>query len=722
MNPKDTKRILSGLVRIHHVMGDGHVPLQAFQDEKELLIHVCREVASSQDIALIFPDFSLSDGIETVMNLVSLQSRVRIRKIHLSNHWWTRDCGVLLGFYKHSPCKLSPVKGGKYRLSSPVHGDFIIDKSCEALSVDAWAFTKPLPNHSLSAREIFRFVLHPVRKALAATALLQTIMLILMMMLPVTMGYLFDNLNTLSGTGFITQLGIALLVNAVIYTILSLNQALLLLHLRFKVQATLEPAMWDRILKLSSNFFRRYQSGEIAFKASAMGTIQEMLTQSAILSIFSAVLSTLSLILMFYYDPLLAVMALGGFVLSLILLYILNRKLLLHVRVVYKFLSKQAGMVFQSVTGIIKYKVSASEFRAFNQWADYFSNMLHAKIKAGSVHILIHIINESLLLVMTLIIFVTYYFQAHPGSTGDFVAFNAAFTQFFTALLGLSFFISSLIEVIPIFEQSMVIFQSETEPGDAVVRRIELEGDIVIKNLSFRYDESQAPILKNISMHIAPGEAIGITGASGCGKSTLFRLLLGLEKPSSGKILYDGLDMELINLSMLRQQVGVVSQKSTLVPGTILENIIGSDPSLTRKDAWDIIYTLGLEQMLKAFPMEMDTFINEGMQSFSGGEVQRIILARALVKKPKILFLDEATSALDSSNQAKIQDYLRTQRITQLIIAHRLSTLRYTDKIFVLQGGDIIQQGSFDTLVKTPGYFAELARLQFLSPDADAPL
>jgi len=232
--------------------------------------------------------------------------------------------------------------------------------------------------------------------------------------------------------------------------------------------------------------------------------------------------------------------------------------------------------------------------------------------------------------------------------------------------------------------------------------------------VTFAYEPLERFLFKNISIRINPGQCIALVGPSGSGKSSLFRLMLGLEKPQEGEILYDGINLKNLKISSIRRQVGAVMQNSALMPGTILSNIIGNSTQLTRRDAWEIVEKVGLANFIKLLPMQMDTLISEGPITLSGGEAQRLILARALAQHPKILFLDEATSALDNTTQAVIQHYLKEIQATQIIAAHRLSTIEHADMIYVLDKGGIVQEGDFKSLMAEPGLFSDMARRQLV--------
>jgi ABC-type bacteriocin/lantibiotic exporter with double-glycine peptidase domain len=298
-------------------------------------------------------------------------------------------------------------------------------------------------------------------------------------------------------------------------------------------------------------------------------------------------------------------------------------------------------------------------------------------------------------------------------SFGDFVAFNAAYTLFFVLLLKMAAEWGDIVRILPLWKKARQIFTAKIEQESAQSDPGELTGDIVIKHIVFRYQAFDQPLFKDLSLAIKPGEFIAIVGPSGSGKSTLFRLMLGFEEAEAGEIYYNGINLRTLKLSALRKQVGVVIQNSTLIPGTIFANIAGNSAKMTRSEAWEIADKVGLADFIKYLPMQMDTLISEGPITLSGGEAQRLILARALAQKPKILILDEATSALDNTTQAVVHNYLKQLQATQIIAAHRLSTIVNADRILVLEKGAIVQTGSFTDLISQPGLFAQMAKRQF---------
>ena len=219
-------------------------------------------------------------------------------------------------------------------------------------------------------------------------------------------------------------------------------------------------------------------------------------------------------------------------------------------------------------------------------------------------------------------------------------------------------------------------------------------------------------VLEDVSISAKPGEFVAIVGESGAGKTTLLRLLLGLEKPDSGAVYYDGRDLAQLDFSFARRQMGVVMQDSPLRPGSVLDNIIGTDSNLTEDDAWRALEQVGVAEEIRAMPMRLHTSVSENSANFSGGQSQRIRMAAALVYKPRIILLDEPTSWLDTKNQALAMKGIEESTSTRFVIAHRLSTIRKADRIHVLHQGRLVQTGSYEELLATEGKFRELALRQ----------
>jgi ABC-type bacteriocin/lantibiotic exporter with double-glycine peptidase domain len=244
-----------------------------------------------------------------------------------------------------------------------------------------------------------------------------------------------------------------------------------------------------------------------------------------------------------------------------------------------------------------------------------------------------------------------------------------------------------------------------------------LAGTIELSHVTFGYDPDSKPLFEDFNLVIPARQYVAIVGKSGCGKSTLVRLLLGFEKPEKGAVYYDGKDLQTLDLKSLRRNIGTVMQDGKLFSGNIYSNITISAPWLSMDDAWEAAELSGIAEDIRRMPMQMHTVISEGSGGISGGQRQRLLIARAVAPKPRILMFDEATSALDNITQKQVSDALERLRCTRIVIAHRLSTIRQCDRILVLDHGRIIEDGTYEQLIEKGGFFSELVSRQRVDTD-----
>jgi ATP-binding cassette subfamily C protein len=298
-------------------------------------------------------------------------------------------------------------------------------------------------------------------------------------------------------------------------------------------------------------------------------------------------------------------------------------------------------------------------------------------------------------------------------SLGAFLAFNVAFAQVLASAILFSSVIGSAVEIVPLCERARPILETAPEVTEAKAIPAGLRGDIEISHVSFRYQPDGPLILDDVTLHARPGEFVAIVGPSGAGKSTIVRLLLGFESPASGPIYYDHEDLARLDCQAVRRQVGVVLQDGKLMTGDLFSNIVGAS-TLTLDDAWDAARLAGLDEDIRQMPMGMQTVVSEGGSTLSGGQRQRLMIARAVVGRPAILLFDEATAALDNETQATVSRSLEGLKATRVVVAHRLSTVRQADRIYVMEAGKVVQQGNYDELMAQGGLFAELVRRQLV--------
>ncbi len=480
-----------------------------------------------------------------------------------------------------------------------------------------------------------------------------------------------------------------------------------------RIGNAVQMALVHRLLFLPAIFFRRYTAADLSNRLLGVGMIFRLFngsTQAAVLGWFFGLSS---LICLLFIDTTLACAALLLVVLEVTLIVGLSRLRLKLEQQKYLLQGKLASRIFQLLNGIAKLRASGAEKRAFTLWAKDFTRQKALDYQARQLSNTIAVIESSYPVVASMLLFAVTALFLPKLSTGDFVFFNTAFAQFLASTSAMFTALALLIPVIPLYQRAKPILEAVPELSETRKTPGTLTGAIEISHVTFRYTPDGPIVLNDLSIRIKPGQFIAFVGPSGSGKSTIYRLLLGFEQPEYGAIYYDGQDLSGLDIGAVRQQLGVVLQNGKLMPGDIFTNIVGSAP-LTLDDAWKAAQMAGLADDIKAMPMGMHTMIAEGASTFSGGQKQRLMIARAIVNKPSILLFDEATSALDNRTQAMISEGIEKLNATRIVIAHRLSTIVKADQIFVIDAGQVVESGNYEELMAMDGVFALLAKRQIL--------
>lgn len=684
-------------------------------NEYGLLFATCEIVARLKKIKLIRPPISAESGnLLEYIEKVAEATDIRLRKVALPDQWWKKDSGPLLGFYQNHPCALLPKKTGGYQLVDLQKGRRITVSAqvIPQLSAYAYYFYTPLPANIRKLQDLLSYSLSQVKNDFWIFLTVQVLISLFTLAVPIALGYLFNVIIPNIDFRLLWQVIVLLFINTWLITLFSITQTAALMRLRFKLEAITTPAIWDRILKFPLRFFRRFSAGDLIFRARIITDVQNTVTQSALLSIANSFTAILTLLLLFYYSPGLALIAVGLTLLIVTATLLINYRQLLFMRRLYYHFGQFIGFVFELISGISKIRVTNATLRVFTLWADRLAKRSRAELGMKSYRLRLEVLIAFMTVLNPLILYGLVQWLGSQLSFGDFVAFNAAYSLFFMTVFKMAADLEDVVRVAPLWKKARGIFTAKIEREVGHADPGELSGAIVMKNIVFRYHAFDHPLFKDLSLSIRPGEFIAVVGPSGSGKSTLFRLMLGFEEPESGEIYYNGMNLRNLKLATVRRQIGVVIQNSTLIPGTIFANIAGNSTQMTRIQAWEIAEKVGLAELIKYLPMQMDTLISEGAITLSGGEAQRLILARALAQKPKILVLDEATSALDNTTQAVVHNYLKQLQATQIIAAHRLSTIVNADRIIVMEKGGIVQMGTFPELMSQPGLFAQMAKRQ----------
>ena len=374
--------------------------------------------------------------------------------------------------------------------------------------------------------------------------------------------------------------------------------------------------------------------------------------------------------------------------------------------------AKEAGLSYALISGIQKIKLAGAEKRAFAKWSKAYAESAAYVYDPPTFLKVNNVLTAAAALIGNIVL---YFAAARDGiTTEDFFAFNAAFGMVTAAFAALAQIAVSIGQIPPILSLAKPILETEPETSEKKEMVTRLSGVIELNSVSFRYTENMPYVINELSMKIRAGEYVAIVGETGCGKSTLMRLLLGFEAPERGAVYYDGKDLNTLDLKSLRRHIGTVMQNGSLFQGDIYSNIVISAPDLPLDAAWEAAELAGIADDIKAMPMGMHTVISEGQGGISGGQKQRLMIARAVAPKPKILMFDEATSALDNMTQKHVSDSLDKLKCTRIVIAHRLSTIRNCSRIIYLDKGSIAEDGTYEELIEKNGKFAALVKRQMV--------
>jgi len=685
------------------------------------LLAASRAVAEAAKI----PVENLSDTLIHETGPLRLEQIARVgnfftRQVILKKGWSGEDNGPLLGQIQDEKgdrfVALIPVSPRRYELLDPEAGsrEPITANLEEYLNPKAYAFYRPLPPKELSIKDIALFSFSGAWKDLFMVIGVGMAGALLALLIPIMTGVIIDRVIPEASRSQLLQIGLILTVSVFAAFMFQITRAIATVRMEGKMNSTLQAALMDRVLSLPAPFFRRFTAGDLANRALGIIQIRKILSGATLTTAVTCVFSSFNLILMFWYDWKLALIGLGLILATFCISGALGVWMVRYQRKVFEIQGKNAGIVLQFLTGITKLRMTGTEDRAFGVWAENFSEKKAIDFKSGKINAVLDTVTSFIPLVASMVIF--WYFlksQMTELSIGHFLAFNSAFSNSLNAVVQASFKFANLVHVIPLWERAKPILSALPEVNESKTMVHHIRGDMDVEHISFRYNENSPRVLKDINLRVSPGEFVAIVGGSGSGKSTLLRIFLGFEKSESGSVYYDGQDMEDLDIKSVRRQMGVVLQNGQVMPGNILKNITGA-LNLTLDDAWEAARMVGLEKDIEAMPMGMYTVISAGGGNLSGGQRQRLIIARAIVRKPRILFFDEATSALDNRAQAVVSESIERLNVTRVVIAHRLSTIINADRIYVLAHGEMMESGTYDELMKRKEAFYELAKRQIL--------
>ena len=502
---------------------------------------------------------------------------------------------------------------------------------------------------------------------------------------------------------------LAVLLANILFTLIQrLSQLGLTDRLRYALQA----AVYDRLFHLEESFTAGKESGVLAFQASNLSGTFVGMFQNALTAVLQSGFSLFYCGRMLALSPALSRIGFSVVALEMAATVVMSMVMRSYSSKRARLTGRVQSFLFQIFGGIATVRTAGAEDVVLDRYMQQEAALSRNDRKNSTASLFG---TQAMALGNSVAILLLYH-QMGSGTAGitlgTFMSFLTAFSFFAAAMLQTASSCADLISMIPVLRYSSDVLQSREERSQGGTVLQNLKGDILLSNVSFAYSGQSQTALKDISVHIHPGEYIGIVGHSGSGKSTLLRLLLGFDAPKSGVICYDGIPIKQLNMPELRRKIGTVLQDGCLFSGTIYKNISIGAPDISPERVWEAVDNACLTDDVSAMPMGLHTIVSEERQTVSGGQKQRILLARAVVNRPSVLFLDEATSSLDNLLQDRIVQNLAGLQATRIVVAHRLSTVRHCDRILVMDRGQIAEEGSYENLMEKRGLFWQMATRQ----------
>jgi len=532
---------------------------------------------------------------------------------------------------------------------------------------------------------------------------------------PLLTKFIIDQIIPLRLNSIVPIMGIGVLSLILAQLVVLVLRSFLLIYLECRIDMHIYPSFFDHLFMLPLKFFQQRSTGDILTRVSSNNTIRDIVSTQFLSTILDGSLVVAYMIILFWQSWLFALIVLVLGALQFAFLLGTNNEFRLRSDRELEAIGKSQGYVAEVLAGMTTVKAAGAEQRAFQKWFNLFCDQLNASVRRIYLSSILSTAITIMSIVSPLLLLWLGVIQVLNGTMqlGTMIALNSLASIFVTPLSSLATSATELPIIRSHLERIGDVMEADVEQEVLQAQEPpQLTGRIQLQHVSFKYDGNSPIVLKDITVDIAPGQKIAIVGPTGSGKSTLAKLLLGLYLPAEGEILYDGIPLRSLNYQSVRSQFGVIMQDARIFSGSIWENIAFNNPGMDMERIIKAAKLAALDDDISHMPMGYETFVAEAGNTLSGGQRQRLAIARALANHPSILLLDEATSSLDVITERVIEENLKSLACTQIIIAHRLSTVRDADVILVLNQGSIVESGSHAQLLAKQGYYARLIQNQ----------
>ena len=668
-------------------------------------IHICSYQALQQCYGDTF----------TVFNIASL-SHFALRKVALEEKWYKKNEESILVFQKegHKPLICIPAYRGHIAYSPEEHRSWRMnEETAKGLEPEGYVAYEHLPDDSLKLHEVISYGIRHIRKSDAVRFVVMYVFTTLCgLLLPFMHEMFYDTLIPLGKNLAVYQAGLVMFAVMVANIFFALVQNLASFRGIKKMEYSIVAATFDRIFRLPESFLDSFGTLELVNRTNAIPAVFSSTVSSGASAVMGLILSVFYVWHMFEKSKSLAIRAVIVTLISGLVMYLFGMARVPAEKERQKHSTSANTTLYQMISGIMKIKSSGIENRGLYEFQKENTAALSADIDSSRIRNFGNSVNTLFHMLSIGLIYYVLIRNRASLSIGEYSSFAVAYGFFTGAVQQVIGFFLTVANLIPVIDRIRPIYEEKAETASGTTVPGKLSGSIEIDHLSFRYPSENNLVLHNICMRIEPGEYIGIVGPSGCGKSTLMKCMLGFEKPTVGKIYYDEKDVDTLDKTELRRQVGAVLQDGQLVMGTILTNVTLAVPDLPVEEVEEVLKDAAVFDEINEMPMGIYTTVSDGEGSVSGGQKQRILIARALASNPKIVLFDEATSALDNITQRKVCRNLERRQVTRIMIAHRISTVRECDRIYVIDHGEIAETGSYEELMAKKGKFYEFAQRQ----------